>query len=127
VVQILADLGIDEDGPQIIDLWNKVDLLDNDAREELEHIAERQDDVFLISAETGEGLEVFKTALSARIGAGNQTRKLIFDGGEGEALSWLYSKGKVESEESEDGQIGVTASLSARNWGQFDKLFGDRA
>jgi GTPase len=126
VMQILADLGIGEDGPQIIELWNKIDLLNADDREELEHIVERQDDVFLISAETGEGLDVFKTALSARIGAGNQTRKLELGGGEGEALSWLYSKGRVESEEREDGQIGVTASLSARNWGQFEKLFGGR-
>jgi GTPase len=126
VIRILAELGIDENGPQIIELWNKLDLLDAEKREELENISSKQDDIFLISAETGEGLEEFKQALSTRISAGNQSRAFTLDGGEGEALSWLYSKGKVESEEAEAGKIRVKASLSERNWGQFDKLFGSR-
>lgn len=126
VIRILAELGIDENGPQIIELWNKLDLLDAEKREELENISSKQDDIFLISAETGEGLEEFKQALSTRISAGNQSRAFTLDGGEGDALSWLYSKGKVESEEGEAGKIRVKASLSERNWGQFDKLFGRR-
>jgi GTPase len=126
VMRILAELGIGEDGPQIVEIWNKVDLLDAEKREELENIALKQQDIFLISAETCEGLDAFKQALSARIGAGSQLREFTLSGGEGEALSWLYSKGRVESGEGEGGEIHVKASLSARNWGQFDKLFGRR-
>jgi GTPase len=126
VIRILAELGIDAGGggPTLIELWNKVDLLDQDRRIELQNIVEKQDNILLISAETGEGLDAFKDYLSNRIGTGNLTRELWLDGGEGEALAWLYSKGRVETAEEEDGQIRVTASLSARNWGQFDKLFG---
>jgi GTP-binding protein HflX len=126
VIRILAELGIGQDGPPVIELWNKVDLLDTEKREELRNIALKQDDIFLISAATGEGLDAFKQALAGRIGAGNQLRELTLDGGEGEVLSWLYSKGKVESGEGAGGHIRVKASLSARNWGQFDKLFGRR-
>ncbi len=126
VIRILAELGIGEDGPQIIELWNKADLLDDEKREELQNIILKQDDIFLISAETGEGIDQFTQALSALIGAGNRLREFTLDGSEGEALSWLYSKGKVESEEGEGSQIRVAASLSERNWGQFDKLFGRR-
>jgi GTPase len=126
VIRILAELGIGEDGPPIIELWNKIDLLDEEMREEHRNIASKQDDVFLISAHTGEGIDAFKTALASRIGAGNLVRELVLESGEGEALSWLYAKGRVESEKGEGDWIKVSASLSARNWGQFDKLFGSR-
>jgi GTPase len=124
VLKILAELGIGNDRPQIIELWNKADLLNEEKREEFQNIAQKQNDIFLTSAETGEGLDAFKAALSGRIGAGNQTREFLLDSGEGEALAWLYSKGRVDSEEAENGQIHITASLSERNWGQFEKLFG---
>jgi GTPase len=123
VLRILSELGIRENGPQIIELWNKVDLLDADKHEELQNISIKQDDIFLISAESGEGVDAFRHALAARISAENQIRELVLKSGEGEALSWLYSKGKVEASEAEGDEIHVTASLSVRNWGQFDKLF----
>jgi GTPase len=126
VIRILSELGIGQEGPPIIELWNKIDLLNAEQREELENISLKQNDIFLISAETGEGLEKFKHALSLRIGTGNETRELTLHGRDGEALSWLHSKGKVESDEGEGGEIRIKASLSARNWGQFDKLFGSR-
>ena len=46
--------------PTLVELWNKVDLLDADRRIELQNIAEKQDNTLLISAETGEGLERFQ-------------------------------------------------------------------
>jgi GTPase len=124
VMQILGELGIGNDGPQIIELWNKADLLTEEKREEFHNIIQKQRDIFLISAETGEGMDDFKQALSLRIGAGNEIRTFTLNSGEGEALSWLYSKGRVESEMGEGDVILVKASLSPRNWGQFDKLFG---
>lgn len=128
VMHILSELGVsveqDGTGPTILELWNKVDLLTPEKREELASIAEKQQGIFLISAETGEGVDGFKRALSSRIGLGNQERELLLNGGEGEALSWLYGRGRVQSEEADDGKIRVRASLSPRNWGQFDKMFG---
>jgi GTPase len=130
VLHIMAELGINSDEvetPQkIIELWNKSDLLDAEKREELENLAEKQPDVLLISAETGDGIAAFKQALSNWIAAENIERHIELDGGEGEALAWLYGRGKVHSKEGEGGTISVIASLSARNWGQFDKLFGNR-
>ena len=130
VLHIMSELGINsgEGGltQKIIELWNKSDLLDFEKREELENIAAKQTDTILMSAETGEGVDAFKQALSNWIAAENVERELILDGGEGEALSWLYGRGKVQSDEGEGGAIRVKASLSVRNWGQFDKLFGER-
>jgi GTP-binding protein HflX len=126
VIRILAELGINDDDRSIIELWNKADLLDDEKREELKNSISKQDDVFLISAATGEGVEKFKRSLSLRIGVGNQLRELTLTAGEGEALSWLYSKGRVESDGGDGGTIRIKASLSPMNWGQFEKLFGNQ-
>lgn len=128
VLAILADLGVtggdDGQGKAIIELWNKVDLLAPDRRSALAEQAARSDDCYLVSAETGEGLDAFKTVLATRIGEGNEFREFTLDSSEGEALSWLHAKGRVETQEDANGAIRVRASLSPRNWGQFDKLFG---
>ncbi|MFM2409868.1 MAG: hypothetical protein RL481_696 [Pseudomonadota bacterium] len=124
VLRILGDLGIDvQSGSRIFEIWNKVDLLDAEQREECENLAAKQDDIYLISAETGEGVEAFKAQLSAHIGTANLTRELWLDSGQGEALAWLHAKGRVERHEESDNKIRITASLNAQNWGQFDKRF----
>lgn len=127
VVAILRELGIgtEHGGPQMIELWNKVDLLTAERRDELQNIAEKQGNILLISAETGDGIAAFQSYLANRIASTNQTRELTLENREGEALAWLYARGRVEVSESEDGSIRVTASLSPQHWGQFDKLFGE--
>ena len=108
----------------MVELWNKIDLLDVERRAELKNIAEKQKDILLISAETGDGIDDFRRYLAERISGGNLTRELWLGGGEGEALAWLYGKGRVDSSEVAERALRVIASLSVRNWAQFDKQFG---
>ncbi len=124
VIRIMAELGIGEHGPPIIELWNKVDLLGADERNELEHIALNQKDIFLISAESGEGIAGFRDALSARLGHDTEKREFDLDIREGEAIAWLHSKGRVEAVPGKGSTMRVNAQLSPRNWGQFDKQYG---
>ena len=53
---ILASLGVAEEAP-IIEVWNKVDLLEGDDRDAVLTQAARMDDLFAVSALTGEGLD----------------------------------------------------------------------
>lgn len=128
VLSILHDLGIGDDAETvrirpIIEVWNKVDLLTNERREELSNIAARNDQIILISAENGQGIEPFKALLSAKIAKANETRSLILNLDDGAALAWLHDHGKVSSREEQGTQILVEVSLSRQNWGQFEKQF----
>lgn len=128
VLSILRDLGIGDDAETvrirpIIEVWNKVDLLTNERREELSNIAARNDQIILISAENGQGIEPFKALLSAKIAKANETRSLILNLDDGAALAWLHDHGKVSSREEQGTQILVEVSLSRQNWGQFEKQF----
>ena len=66
---ILTDLGTPEGTPRI-ELWNKVDLIDPEAREALAAQASRREDVAVISAATGEGTDAMLAACAAALGGG---------------------------------------------------------
>lgn len=130
VLSILADLGIshqDENGEgdttPIIELWNKIDLLDNDQRLATENLAKKRDDCLLISAMSGEGIDEFRRYLSDYISSNNESRNLKIATSNGAALAWLHNKGEVAILDQNDKIIEIKASLSPQNWGQFEKHF----
>lgn len=128
VLQILRDLGVldDEDAanqPRMLEVWNKIDLLDAEKREDLSALVQRNDDVLMISAQTGEGVDAFKAHLSALIAKGNLVRSVRLKASDGAALAWLHARGTINSQNVDEDLVTVEASLSRQLWGQFDKQF----
>ena len=128
VLQILRDLGVldDEDAanqPRMLEVWNKIDLLDAEKREDLSALVQRNDDLLMISAQTGEGVDAFKAHLSALIAKGNLVRSVRLKVSDGAALAWLHARGTINSQIVDEDVVTVEASLSRQLWGQFDKQF----
>ena len=128
VLQILRDLGVldDEDAanqPRMLEVWNKIDLLDAEKREDMSALVQRNDDVLMISAQTGEGVDAFKAHLSALIAQGNLVRSVRLKASDGAALAWLHARGTINSQIVDEDLVTVEASLSRQLWGQFDKQF----
>jgi GTPase len=136
VLSILSALGIgnmtdeqDEDQPEIanvpiIEIWNKIDLLDEERLEQLQNLAAREDNILLTSAEKNIGLAELRRFISDRIAQNHIFRRHCIALTNGAALAWLHNKGEVKVIAEDDQQITIEASLSAQNWGQYDKLFG---
>ena len=128
VLQILRDLGVldDEDAanhPRMLEVWNKIDLLDAEKREDMSALVQRHDDVLMISAQTGEGVDAFKAHLSVLIAKGNLVRSVRLKASDGAALAWLHARGTINSQIVDEDLVTVEASLSRQLWGQFDKQF----
>lgn len=128
VLSILRDLGIGnaEDpsqGPEIIEIWNKIDLLTYERCQELDAIAKRNDSIQLLSAETGEGIDAFKTLLSSIIAKRNEVRTLNIPIDNGALLAWLHARGTVDVRREAGDFLSVEVSLSQQLWGQFEKQF----
>jgi len=128
VLQVLRDLGVldDEDAanqPRLLEVWNKIDLLDAEKREDLSALVQRNDDVLMISAQTGEGVDAFKAHLSALIAKGNLVQSVRLKASDGAALAWLHARGTINSQIVDEDLVTVEASLSRQLWGQFDKQF----
>ena len=137
VLSILQDLGIgaaSEDAAHdtektrdipVIEIWNKIDLLDADRRIELENKSLLSADIVMISAQTGEGMDHLKQVLSNHIASKNQVRELRLNNRNGAALAWLHNKGDVKKLSQTDENMVLSVSLNPLNWGQFSKLFAD--
>jgi GTP-binding protein HflX len=128
VLQILRDLGVLDDTqagnqPRMVEIWNKLDLLDDDWRAELSGKAARDDNLLMISAETGEGIDAFKAHLTALIAKGNDLRTVKLRTNNGAALAWLHGRGVVSGQHVDGDIVTVDVSLSRQLWGQFEKQF----
>ena len=128
VLAILNDMGIEilkdtQHGPEFIEVWNKADLLDDERQSELTGIASKSDDILMMSAATGEGVDEFRRLLSDHIAKGNETRSLMLKSEDGAALAWLHGRGKISSSKEQGDHLLVDVSLSRQLWGQFEKQF----
>jgi GTP-binding protein HflX len=124
VRQVLGQLEIDTEERRILEVWNKADLLDAEARRLAEGEARRADPpAVLVSAVTGEGCEALLQAIAARVDEAPPVRVLV-PPGEGAAIAWLYRHGRVIARDpAEDGAVQLEVSLTAQALGQFDQLF----
>jgi GTP-binding protein HflX len=123
VDDVLTSLGMAEEGaPPRIEAWNKIDLLAPDEREALAAEAARRDEVILISAETGEGLDVLVERISERLRKDEQVRTVMVPVGDGGKIAWLHARGEVISQDVQDSELRLSVRLSADNWARFQAL-----
>jgi GTPase len=119
VEKVLAELGIEADDPRVVEVWNKIDRLESDARVRIFNLAERQRlrrQPLPVSALTGEGVEHLLVAIEQRLGEKRQTLQLSIDPSDGAGLSWLYRHSEVMSREmSEDGRLAVSVRADPKN------------
>ena len=118
VENILRQLGVDpqrdsNEKPALLEVWNKIDRLDADARVRLQNLAERRpadNRPVLVSAVTGEGLDALGAAIEARLAAGRILLELCLDATDGAGLSWLYRHTEVihKAVDEKSGRIAMT-------------------
>jgi len=110
----------------VLEVWNKTDLLDDDARETVLGLAERQardGTAVAVSAWTGEGIEALRETIARLIDDDPETQ-LVLDPSQGEALAWLYENGRVTARETDDeGRTHVTVRLHPAALGRFERQF----
>jgi GTP-binding protein HflX len=122
---VLAELDVTaEGGKTVIEVWNKVDLLDEDARIDVEGEARRRN-AQAVSSVTGDGCEGLLRRVASLIDDSPPVEVRLPAGG-GEALAWLYRNGRVTDRvEDETGAARVTARLDAQAQARFERLFPD--
>jgi GTP-binding protein HflX len=98
VEQVLADLGIRPSDPRLIEVWNKLDMLEPDQREALMHAAHGTGGtrrVFPVSAMSGEGTEALMAYLGERLSAGHAHLAIYVPPGDGQGLAFAYAHGQI--------------------------------
>jgi GTPase len=115
VEAVLRQLGIDPAGGQgILEVWNKIDRLDPEQRENVRNIAARRSPdrpCFLVSAETGEGIDDLLAAIEDRLAATRTTLHLSIDAADGAGVSWLHRNSEVLDKNLQDGRYEMTVRV----------------
>jgi GTPase len=127
VLSILAELGISVgsgEGPAYLEVWNKIDLSEEEQREDIEARATGNRDIIISSAISGDGLNTIGAWLSDQINAQNIVRQISLPAEDGGQLAWLYSAGKVERLSDTDDSLRLSVSMNGQNWGRYYKKYG---
>jgi GTPase len=117
VAGILESLGVNPaDRRRIIEVWNKADQLADDQRERLANLAAgkpAEERPVLVSALTGEGMEIVRATIEARLAEGKAVYEVDLSPGDGEGFSWLHAHGEVLARDlREDGSIRARVRLN---------------
>ncbi|PJF10835.1 GTPase HflX [Pseudorhodobacter sp. MZDSW-24AT] len=121
VVDILNALGVNKATP-MLEVWNKLDLVEGSAREALATQAQQREEVLAVSALTGEGVAELLDRISQTFDEETTQRELTLPFSEGKRHAWLHAQGVVEAESQDE--TGWTLSLrwTARQEKRFRDL-----
>ena len=123
VETVLASLGLDDDdSPPWMEVWNKLDLIEKDGRDELIGEARRRDQVVAVSALTGEGVDALRDAVADQLHSDAVTHHLKLESADGTRLAWLHSRGDVIEQRSDGNRMHIAVKLSPENWARYQRL-----
>ena len=120
VERVLAELGLEDKlAGGMIEVLNKIDLLDRESRDILAARTARHADQVAVSAVTGEGLDDLLALLARRLGEGKDVVELSVPHGDGAALAWLYDHGEVLSRRDDESFAHLQVCLDAGALARF--------
>ena len=123
VEAILDQLGVSHDLPRV-EVWNKTDRLDPEARAARETEAARNPDVVATSAVTGAGVDGLTAVIEAHL-ARDATRETLRIGfAEGRARAWLHDAHVVVVETQDETGWQIEVDWTGRQKAEFAKRGG---
>jgi GTPase len=118
VERILVDLGVDaSDEKRIIEVWNKIDRLDEGNRERL--LADsagsgKASPPVAISAITGEGIDALAAVIEERLSGELEPVTVTLTADQMGLTDWLYRNGDVVARtDNEDGSVSISMKATA--------------
>ena len=124
VLEVLAELGVDEDHTRIVEVLNKIDLLEPEARNSLlEQNGEAG--AIAVSALTGEGVPKLLHRLDQMLGKEQNVLKLTLDAADGAGLAWAYRHGRILNRRDNAKGVALTVAVDPQDMDRFRNRFAD--
>jgi GTP-binding protein HflX len=119
VEAVLREIGVAETTPRF-EVWNKLDLLDADARRDALAEAARRDDVVAISAMSGEGVDDLVSKLAIKLTAGHRRYSIVLDASDGAGAAWLHQHGEVLGQVVDGDRATYDVRMAPRDYERFE-------
>jgi GTP-binding protein HflX len=128
VLKVLAELGVSGDKTPIVEVWNKIDLLE-DGREALQTLAPAGSAIASVpvSAQTGEGIETLLATIESSLAAQSRTYRVRVPHANGADVGWLYGHAEIiaKDEPDDEGQT-YEVRVDPRHKAAFSQRFSGR-
>ena len=118
VKKVLRKLGISESTP-VLELWNKMDIVEPEKQNGLKNIAERRLSVCSLSATTGEGVSGLVEAIKNQVEPQKFSETVLVPFEFGKKKAWLHENGVVINEVYTDVGFKFDVIWSARQKEKF--------
>ena len=130
VEQVMAHILPDLDRSSMVDVWNKIDLLDDETKDILYARAttdRANNKPLIVSAITGEGVAALLGQVALLVDAEGEELDVVLEPHQGDVVAFLYQHGRVLGRhEDENGRVHLRVKLSDQAYGRYEKMV-DRA
>ena len=121
VADILASLGVKATTP-MIEVWNKLDLVEPSLQAALVAQADGLNGVHAISAVTGEGIEGLLAAVSQHLDDEKTDVVITLGFADGRKRAWLHAEGVVQAEDQDEAGHRLDVRWTARQAARYAAL-----
>ena len=105
-----------------IEVWNKLDALSEDASDAARARAEREENVFAISALTGEGIAPLLEHVAQTLQATVTIETLNLPYSEGRKRAWLFEQDVVQDETQDEDGFALSVQWTAIQKARYEGL-----
>jgi GTP-binding protein HflX len=128
VEQVLGEIGAaGEGGAPLIEAWNKIDRIEGEEAERIRAEAARREDVVVISALSGVGVEHLLACAADKISEGSKIHKVTLPATDGEAIAWLHANAEVLTRHSGGLETEYEVRISDADWARFETHYSPRS
>ncbi len=122
VAHVLSGLGLADELKRVpmLTVFNKIDALDVDERDAL--MGRAGDDAVLVSALTGEGLDVLRERMALMLRAGTHVHDIHLAPSDGRRMAWLHEHGEVIGRSNDETGVALQVRLSDADRARFAAL-----
>lgn len=126
VYQVLEELDIKHplESGLLLEVCNKLDLLNGEDLQTLENRLKRDDNVVAISALTGQGIDRLLARIDEKLREKGTVVQLTIPSSEGEMLAWCYRQGVIVDRQDEGEEIHLTLRLTPAEKQKLFERFG---
>lgn len=125
VLRILDELGVNTPGSpstNIIEVWNKIDLLPADAVADMIGKSAASDHVAAVSAVTGEGIDGLLALIEETLSGALLSETVVLRPRELSHMAWLYDHASVlDRRDREDGSVALDLEITQHEMAEFER------
>lgn len=122
VLNVLENLGFNdfENSPNYLEVFNKVDLLDNSKKNDL--LNTTKPDIAIVSATTGEGCDKLLQIIDDKLSKEFEVMELDVDIADGKKMAWIYNNTTVIDKKLFDDFVKFKIKLNQADKGRLENM-----